>query len=246
MEISENELLNQIKAESLPKHLAVIMDGNGRWAKKRSLPRIAGYKEGIKSVRTIIETCCELKIRHLTLYTFSSENWQRPKREIKTLMSLLSEYIDKEISNLKKNGIRFNIFGDWESIEFGIPEKINFAMIQTMNNKNLILNLALNYGGRQEITRASKNIASDIARGKIKPEDIDQTLFASYLYSSDQPDPDLMIRTSGEIRISNFLLWQLAYTEFWITDTLWPDFGKKDLYRALIDYQKRNRRFGSL
>jgi undecaprenyl diphosphate synthase len=246
MEKSESELIELIKPELLPKHLAIIMDGNGRWAKKRALPRIAGHKEGIKSVRTVIETCRELSIKYLTLYTFSLENWQRPKKEIETLMSLLSEYIDKEINNLNKNNIRFNIFGDWESLNYGVSEKIRFAMKETSKNDQMTLNLALNYGGRQEIIRSAKIIAKDTKEGKLEIDEIDELMFASYLYSKDQPDPDLMIRTSGEMRISNFLLWQLAYAEFWITDILWPDFTKKHLYQALIDFQSRNRRFGSL
>jgi len=246
MNKTEPELVKLIKPDLLPSHIAVIMDGNGRWAKKRALPRIAGHKAGIKSVRTIIETCREIGIKHLTLYTFSSENWQRPKKEIETLMSLLSEYIDKEINNLNENRIRFNIFGDWESLNYGVTEKIKFAMEETSKNDQMTLNLALNYGGRQEIIRAARNITKDVVEGNIVIDDINEVLFSSYLFSKDQPDPDLVIRTSGEMRISNFLLWQLAYTEFWITDILWPDFTKKHLYNALIDYQKRNRRFGSL
>ncbi|MBU1626921.1 isoprenyl transferase [bacterium] len=246
MEKTEAELLELIKPEHLPKHLAIIMDGNGRWAKKRALPRIAGHKEGIKSVRAVIEACRELGIKHLTLYTFSMENWQRPKKEIDTLMFLLSEYIDKELKNLNKNQIKFYILGDWESLYKEVQIKIRMAMEETRNNDRMVLNLALNYGGRQEITRAAKQIAIEVSKGNIDPEDIDNKLFASYLFTKEQPDPDLMIRTSGEMRLSNFLLWQLAYAEFWITETLWPDFTKKHLYEALVDYQKRDRRFGSL
>jgi undecaprenyl diphosphate synthase len=246
MNKKEEELKKQINLEALPNHIAVIMDGNGRWAKKRTLPRIAGYREGIKTVRMIIETCRELGIKHLTLYTFSTENWSRPKKEVETLMNLLKEYIEKELNNMNKNGIRFNILGDWETISYGVPDKIKQAINATSKNDRLVLNLALNYGGRQEILRAAKLFAKEVSEGKHKPDDLDESLFSSYLYSYKQPDPDLMIRTSGEIRLSNFLLWQLAYAEFWITDILWPDFKKENLYQALIDFQKRERRFGSI
>lgn len=233
-------LREKIDLSKLPRHIAVIMDGNGRWAKRRKLPRIFGHKAGISSVRETVETCAELKIEVLTLYAFSTENWARPKAEVNALMSLLKLYLQKEYANMMKNGIRLNAIGDISVLPEGPRKALLDIMEKTGNNSGLVLNLALNYGGRQEILNAVNKVIKE------KLAKVDEETFKKYLYTKDFPDPDLLIRTSGEMRLSNFLLWQSAYTELYITETLWPDFRAKDLYEAIIEFQKRERRYGGV
>ncbi len=234
----------QIKAESLPKHVAIIMDGNGRWAKKKGAARVFGHKNAIKAVRDVTEGCAELGVKFLTLYAFSTENWSRPKFEVTALMELLVSTLSSEMKTLMDNGIKLATIGDTQSLPKKCQRELREAMDKTSKNSNMTLVLALSYSGRWDLTQASKAIALDVSTGKINAEDIDQGLIDKYLNTSGIPDPELLIRTSGEQRISNFLLWQMAYTEFFITDTLWPDFRKNDLYEALVSYQERERRFG--
>jgi undecaprenyl diphosphate synthase len=242
---SELQLQEELKIrKDLPRHIAIIMDGNGRWAKKRGLPRIAGHREGIKSVHDIVEACGEVGIKILTLYTFSKENWKRPPMEVSFLMKLLIQTIKKEIRDLMKNDVKIVTMGHIEDLPEKTREAISWATDETKNNKGLILNLALSYGSRNEILDATKSIAKDVKSGKINIKDINEKIFANHLYTSGFPDPDLVIRTSGEMRISNFLLWQIAYSELYITNTLWPDFRRKHLYEAIISYLNRERRFG--
>ena len=240
----EIENINRSHLKNVPKHIAIIMDGNGRWAKERGLPRIAGHREGINSVREITRICGEIGVKYLTLFTFSTENWNRPKREVKALMTLLLSTIKKEIKELHKNNVKFSTIGDIsilpKSTEKGISEGIEL----TFNNSGLNLILALNYGSRQEILSAVNNIISDINKKDIEIDSIDENIFSSYLYTNNFPDPDLLIRTSGELRISNFLLWQSAYTEMYLTDTYWPSFRENELFQAIFDFQNRERRFG--
>ena len=243
-EMTEEELKKAINPAKLPKHIAIIMDGNGRWAKKRLSNRIVGHRAGIKTVRAIVEAAVELKIQVLTLYAFSVENWARPKQEVDTLMDLLAEYLRKELPEMMKNDIRLISIGDKDGLPASAMDQLCYTMAQTAKNKGMILNLALNYSGHQEILQAAKSIAIDFKAGKIKEEDFTEELFSEYLFTKGLPDPDLLIRTSGEMRISNFLLWQLAYAEFWITPTLWPDFNRKEFYQAILSYQSRQRRFG--
>jgi len=232
------------KSGEIPKHIAIIMDGNGRWAKKRGLPRVAGHREGVKSVRDVVEACAQLGVKYLTLFAFSTENWKRPKHEIDTLMKLLIKTLRTETDKLHKNDIKLMAIGDIESLPVEVQRELKEAIEKTKNNKRMVLNLALSYSGRWEIIEAVKGIARDVKSGKIKVEEINDSLFASYLKTAGIPEPDLLIRTSGEFRISNFLLWQIAYTELYICDCLWPDFRRKHLYEAIRDYQKRERRFG--
>jgi undecaprenyl diphosphate synthase len=220
------------------------MDGNGRWAEKRSLNRIAGHQKGIKRVKEVIRSCRKIGIEVLTLYAFSTENWNRPQLETKALMALLKRFLLAEGNELITNNIRLNTIGTIEDLPKEVTALLQDVMGKTKDNTAMILNAALSYSGRSEIIRAVKKIACDIKQGKVIPQQIDETIFSSYLFTSELPDPDLLIRTSGEHRISNFLLWQMAYTELYITDTLWPDFTERDLIRALEDYQKRERRFG--
>ncbi|GMQ91124.1 MAG: isoprenyl transferase [Gammaproteobacteria bacterium] len=228
----------------LPQHIAVIMDGNGRWARKRGLPRIAGHKKGVDMVRTMIASCSEKKIPYLTLFAFSSENWRRPEKEVKLLMDLFVQAIDGEIKKLHKNNIRFQVIGD--KIRFGdkLINQIEQAEALTRNNDGMLLNIAANYGGRWDLIQAAKSLAEDVVSNKVSVEKINEDLFSSYLCLSDCPEPDLFIRTGGEHRISNFLLWQLAYTELYFTDTLWPEFSKEEFEVALHSFTKRQRRFG--
>jgi len=229
---------------TLPRHIAIIMDGNGRWAEKRSLNRIAGHRMGIKRAKEIIRACSELGIQVLTLYAFSTENWSRPQREIRTLMSLLKRFLSAEGKALIKNNIRLNTIGAIEDLPQDVQDILREVMEHSSANTGLVLNAALSYSGRNEIIQAIKKISREVAKGSIHAAQIDEKLFSDHLYTAGLPDPDLLIRTSGEYRISNFLLWQTAYTELYITNTLWPDFTKKDLLRALADYEKRERRFG--
>ena len=229
---------------NIPRHVAIIMDGNGRWAKAHHLPKIAGHRAGAKSVRQAIEGARELGVEVLTLYTFSTENWKRPKNEVEALFKLLEEYLDKEEAELNEKNIRFSTVGDIDALPEPVRLKIKKVMASTSKNTALVLNLALNYGSRLEILRAARNIAGDAVSGKLDPEGIDEKLFSGYLYTNELPDPDLVIRTSGECRVSNFLLWQIAYSELYITKKFWPDFTKGDFKKAVAEYQGRERRFG--
>lgn len=237
---------DQIIAERLPSHIAIIMDGNGRWAKQRGNQRIFGHRNGVAAVRDTVEACAELGVKYLTLYAFSTENWSRPKREIDALMSLLVQTIHAETSTLLKNNVKLNAIGNLASLPKSVEKQLNEAIEETSANNGLTLNLALSYSSRWEIMDAVCKIAQKIEKGEIKAKDITSELFAQHLSTANMPDPELMIRTSGEYRISNFLLWQLAYSELHFTNTLWPDFRRDDLYIALIDYQKRERRFGKI
>jgi len=238
---TNDDLIKKIRRDRLPKHIAIIMDGNGRWARKRHLPRIMGHRAGVERIREIIRTCGELGVKVLTLFAFSTENWQRPKTEVKALMQLLKEKVEKENEELKKNNVQLRISGRIEELPADCVKVLKKAVTVTKNNDGLIFNVALNYGGRQEIIDAVNKILKNKGIKKI-----DEDEFAKYFYCSDLPDPDLLIRTSGEYRISNFLLWQIAYTEIYVTPVLWPDFKKDDLYQAIIDYQQRERRFGRI
>ncbi len=228
----------------LPCHVAIIMDGNGRWAKRRGLPRVAGHREGVKSVRAVVEAAGELGIDVLTLYTFSKENWRRPVYEVSTLMNLLVHTLQREIDELHAKNVRFNAIGDLDDLPVEAYECLVRAMERTRDNTGLTLNLAISYGGRSEIVHAVRKIARLVRQGQIAPEDVDEDLIQQHLYTQNLPDPDLLIRTSGESRISNFMLWQSAYTELYLTRTLWPDFRKREFYEALIGYMRRERRFG--
>lgn len=234
------------KNAKLPEHIAIIMDGNGRWAKQRSLPRIAGHREGINSVREITRVCGEIGIKYLTLYTFSTENWERPQTEVSALMKLLLTTIRKEVKNLHENNVKLTTIGTFTDLPKSAREGISEGMELTKNNTGLNLNLALSYGSRQEIMQAVRKIARKIDSGDMTVDDIDKKSFESYLYSKDIPDPDLLIRTGGEFRVSNFLLWQIAYTEIFVTNTYWPAFRENELLEAIVDFQSRERRFGRL
>ena len=238
----EAKLLAQIDLSRLPRHVAVIMDGNGRWAKKRFLPRIAGHRAGVEAVRDSVDTATRLGIEVLTLYAFSVENWKRPAYEIEALMTFLKEYLRKEIDNLDRKNIRFQTIGRTEDLDESVRVELAGAIQQTSKNTGMVLNVALNYGGRVEIVDAVRSLI----KAGTPPETITEAELAKHLYTHDLPDPDLMIRTSGEFRISNFLLWQLAYAEIYITDVFWPDFRLPNFFTAIIDYQKRDRRFGGI
>lgn len=235
---------DQLDKSRLPSHIAIIMDGNGRWAKQRRKPRIFGHKNAVAAVRSTIEGAAELGIKYLTLYAFSTENWSRPEAEVNALMTLLVHSIHKELNNLHKNNIKILTIGDMQSLPEKCRKEICAAIAKTSDNTRMNLVIALSYSSRWEIVNAVKKISADINGGKILPPAINEKLFSSYLTTSLIPDPELMIRTSGEYRISNFLLWQLAYSELYFTPRLWPDFRKNDLYEAIADYQKRERRFG--
>ena len=235
-----------IKNANLPKHIAIIMDGNGRWAKQRSLPRFAGHREGINSVREITRICGEIGIKHLTLYTFSKENWARPQTEVSALMKLLLTSIRKEIKNLHKNNVRLTTIGAFQDLPKSARKGIEEGIVTTKDNTGLNLNLALSYGSRQEIMNAIHRIAEMIDSGKLNVEDINQENFENMLYTNKMPDPELLIRTGGEFRVSNFLLWQIAYTEIFVTETFWPAFREIELLQAITDFQSRERRFGKV
>ena len=235
---------NNIKLEALPKHLAIIMDGNGRWAKKQGLLRTIGHENGAKAVRETVETCARLGIKNLTLFAFSTENWNRPKLEVDTLMKLLSKALKKELKTLTKNDIRLNTIGNIESLPKSIVKSLTEVTESTKENQRMTLTLALNYGSKEEITRATKLIANKVKDNIILIDDIDESVINNHLYTHNLPDVDLVIRTSGEQRISNFLLWQIAYAEFYFTETLWPDFTADDLMQAIQSFQNRERRFG--
>jgi len=236
----EDRLLRQIDLARLPRHVAVIMDGNGRWARKRRLPRIAGHRAGIASVRELVETCARLEVPVLTVYAFSKENWKRPKREVDFLMDLLRDYMRKELDELRENNIRVQVVGRLHELPAVVQDVLQRAVQATAANTGLVFNLALSYGGRAEIVDACR----ELIRDGVSPEDLDEETFARRLYTVGQPDPDLVIRTGGEMRVSNFLLWQIAYAELVMTDALWPDFRKRDLFEALLEFQRRERRFG--
>jgi undecaprenyl diphosphate synthase len=239
----EDSLVKQLDFSHLPSHVAVIMDGNGRWAKKKKLPRMEGHRAGAKSVREIVETSAHLGIKFLTLYAFSKENWKRPQKEIKTLWRLLEDYLKKEDKVLVENKFRLRVIGQRENIPAHVRTELERVEDLTKNSNRLTIILALNYGGRDEIVDAVKRIAKD---KDFDIESLDEEKFSGYLYTNHIPDPDLLIRTSGELRVSNFLLWQIAYSEIWITPVYWPDFRKKQMLQALVEYQKRERRFGDI
>ena len=233
-----------IDFNNLPKHIAVIMDGNGRWAKKKGAMRIFGHKNAVQAVKDVTEGCGELGIKFLTLYAFSTENWSRPKAEIDGLMELLVNTLKQEIKTLMENQVKLITIGETSNLPAECQKNLEWAMDQTKNNSGLKLILALSYSGRWEIAKAAKSLAKDVEQGKVKADEINESLFENYLQTSGIPDPELLIRTSGELRVSNFLLWQIAYTELYITPTLWPDFRKDHLYEAIWSYQQRERRFG--
>src|SRR5512132_3511051 len=242
--LGEGELRERILAHPLPRHVAIIMDGNGRWATSRGLPRVAGHGEGVKSVRSVVRAAGEVGIEYLTLYAFSSENWNRPSHEVSTLMSLLERSIDRELPELMQRNVRFRVIGRPNGVPREVQRRIDHVVQTTGGNTGLTLLMAFNYGARDEIVDACRRLALDVQDGRVKPEEIDEVRVGRALYTDGIPDPDLLIRTSGEMRVSNFLLWQIAYTELWVTPTRWPDFAPLELYRALADFQGRTRRFG--
>ena len=242
----DQALLRAIDFARLPRHVAVIMDGNGRWAKLRHKPRVEGHRAGIASVRDVVETSARLGLQVLTLYAFSVENWKRPQSEVTTLMGLLKRYLRSELDTLLRNNIRFRVIGRMEELPADVQDELRRGMERTADRTGLLFNIALNYGGRTEITDAVRLLAADVAAGRREPGAIDEDTLSSYLYTAGLPDPDLLIRTSGEMRVSNFLLWQIAYAEIWVTDVLWPDFRRKHLLQAVADFQKRERRYGGI
>jgi undecaprenyl diphosphate synthase len=238
----DDTLARQVNFDQLPAHIAIIMDGNGRWAAQRHLPRVEGHRAGIDSVRDVVETSARIGIDVLTLYAFSVENWKRPRAEINTLMTLLKRYIRLELGTLHKNNIKFQVIGRPDELADDVQRELDIGIKQTANNTGMLFNIALNYGGRAEIVDAARRA---IAAG-IAPDELDERRFGGFLYTAGQPDPDLLIRTSGEMRVSNFLLWQIAYSEIWVTETLWPDFRRRDLLEAIVAFQKRERRYGGI
>jgi len=240
----QESILSKIDKERLPKHIAIIMDGNGRWAEEQGQDRLFGHYNGVKSVRDIVEGCAELGIEYLTLYAFSKENWDRPEDEVNGLMSLLVETIRKEVPTLNKNNIKLNVIGEINMLPQFAKDELDEAIRLTETNTGLTLIMALSYSSRVEIASAAKKMAEEVLAGKLKPESINHDSFSNYLFTCKYPDPELMIRTSGEYRISNFLLFQIAYTELYFTNTRWPEFRKEHLYNAIVDFQQRERRFG--
>ena len=234
----------EIDSDKLPKHIAIIMDGNGRWAERHALGRVLGHRKGAESVRVVVRSCRRIGISCLTLYAFSMENWLRPKAEVRALLQLLKEYLVNEVQEMMDQDIRLTAIGNLDSLGVPVLVKLRETIERTAGNRGMVLNLALSYGGRDEIATAAGRMVSDSLAGKIKPADVTKELFQRYLYTRELPDPDLLIRTGGEYRISNFLLWQMAYTEFYFTDILWPDFREPDLMEAIAEYQQRERRFG--
>ena len=237
---------NTIDYNRIPKHIAIIMDGNGRWAKAKGLPRTFGHKAGVETIRKIIKECNRLGVKYLTLYAFSTENWKRPREEVSALMGLLVEYLKKEFKELNDNGVVINHIGDISKLPKECRDELISAYEKTKNNSGVVMNLALNYGGRNEIISGIKNIIKDVEDRKISIYSLDEDMFSKYLYTKGIPDPDLLIRPSGEQRLSNFLLWQCAYTEFWYSNINWPDFTEEDLHKAIFDYQNRDRRYGGI
>jgi len=238
----EEVLARRVEFDRLPRHVAIIMDGNGRWAGERHLPRVEGHRAGVEAVRDVVETSARLGLEVLTLYAFSVENWKRPAAEVSTLMMLLKRYLGLELATLLRNNIRFNVIGRVEALPPDIRTELLEAEHKTAKNTGMLFNIALNYGGRTEIVDAARRILSS----GLAPQDLDEDRFAQFLYTAGQPDPDLLIRTSGEMRVSNFLLWQIAYAEIWVTDTMWPDFRCRHLLEGVVAYQKRDRRFGGI
>jgi undecaprenyl diphosphate synthase len=238
----DEALARQVNFDRLPSHVAIIMDGNGRWAAQRQLPRVQGHQAGIASVRDTVEASARLGIQVLTLYAFSVENWKRPPLEVRTLMTLLKRYLRLELKTLLKNNIRFTVIGRMEGLDPDIQQELLRAIDATRTNSGMRFNIALNYGGRAEIVDAARRL---IEAG-VRPDELDEHRFSEFLYTAGQPDPDLLIRTSGEMRVSNFLLWQIAYAEIWVTEVLWPDFRRQHLLEAILDYQKRDRRYGGI
>ena len=239
-------LLRQIDPDKLPAHVAIIMDGNGRWAGRRNQPRVAGHRAGAAAVRATVEAAARLGIPYLTLYAFSTENWKRPRLEVEALMGLLREFLRKEIRSLKENNIRFRTIGREQALESTVTREIEHARRETESNTGTVLTVALNYSGRSEIIQACRELAAECAAGERDPAEITEYDFERRLFTEGLPDPDLLIRTSGEMRVSNFLLWQIAYSEIYVTETLWPDFGQLNLFEAIIEFQKRERRYGAV
>jgi undecaprenyl diphosphate synthase len=242
----EAELLEAARSQPLPEHVAIIMDGNGRWASRRGLPRVAGHREGIIAARTVVRAADLLGLRYLTLYAFSTENWSRPAEEVSTLMSLLERSIHSELPELMARNARLRVLGRPQGVPTDVRRGIDHVVHETRHNTGLTVLMAFNYGGRDELIDAFRTLARQVQAGELRPEEITEKAISEALYTADVPDPDLLIRTSGEMRVSNFLLWQIAYTELWITPTLWPDFGAADLYRAVAEFQGRTRRFGKV
>lgn len=240
------DIKSLIIPDKVPRHIAIIMDGNGRWAQKKGMPRVLGHRSGVKSVREVTEAAGEIGVEYMTLYAFSTENWSRPPAEVTALMSLLVETIRKEINNLNKNGVRLAAIGDLEALPKASYRALQDGIEQTRNNTGLTLVLALNYSAKWEILQATRQLAEQAAKGLLDPRDIDEATFENALSTRGIPDPELLIRTSGETRISNFLLWQIAYTELYFTPVFWPDFGRKELFEAILSYQRRERRFGKI
>jgi undecaprenyl diphosphate synthase len=240
-----SELLARIRVHgAIPRHIAIIMDGNGRWARERSMPRPFGHRSGMKSVRAVVEAAIEVGVEALSLFAFSQENWQRPSTEVSALMTLLEEYIAREVDELRERGVRVTVFGELERLTPPAAAAVSRVMAETAHNTTLRLNLFISYGGRAELVRAARLLARDAVEGRLQPDEIDEEDIRQRLFTADIPDPDLLIRTSGEKRLSNFLLWQIAYAELYISPVLWPDFGKRELFEAILDFQSRERRFG--
>ena len=244
--LSEKELLDQVRAQPLPAHVAVIMDGNGRWATRRGLPRVAGHREGVEAARAIVRAADAVGLRYLTLYAFSTENWSRPEDEVSTLMSLLERAIHSELPDLMARNVRLRVIGRTRGVPLPVRRGLDHVVRETGANTGLNLMMAFNYGGRDELLDAVRILARRVQAGELTPDEISESHVSRALYTGGLPDPDLLIRTSGEMRVSNFLLWQIAYTELWITPILWPDFGPADLYQAIVDFQGRTRRFGGV
>ncbi len=245
--LSTPDLLEQVRlAGTPPKHVAIIMDGNGRWARERLLPRPFGHRSGMKAVREVVHGAIEAGLQHLSLFAFSQENWQRPTTEVSALMALLEEYIAREVAELSERGVRVRILGERDRLTAGALQAVEMVERATAHNHTLTLNIFISYGSRTELVRATQSLARDVAQGIMSPDDIDEDAISGRLMTAGMPDPDLLIRTSGEQRVSNFLLWQLAYTEFYISGVLWPDFGRRDLFTAILDYKRRERRYGKV
>lgn len=245
--VSDELLQEELKKSGvIPSHIAIIMDGNGRWAKKKGLPRVAGHKRGVDTVREIVEACAQVGVKYLTLYTFSTENWKRPKDEVSTLMRLLLKSLKDRVKELNKNDIRLTTIGEITKLPLEVQKQLQSDIERTKNNKKMVLNLALSYSGRWELLNAMRSIACEVSDGRLNSENITEETISNHLTTNQIPDPELLIRTSGEFRVSNFLLWQIAYTEFVITDVFWPDFTREYLYDAIRQFQKRERRFGKV
>lgn len=242
----EKAIMKQLDLSRLPDHIAIIMDGNGRWATNKGLPRAFGHRAGVQALREVVRLCVELKLGYLTVYAFSTENWKRPREEINILMNLLVEYIHKEIDELCENNVKINPMGLLADLPAFAQEAVQVAIERSISNTGLVFNIALNYGGRAELVQAIQAIGLKLTQGDLTVADINEQIISQHLYTAGQPDPDLLIRPAGDYRVSNFLLWQLAYTEFWLTGTMWPDFGRVEILQALLDFQSRDRRFGGL